>query len=204
MKAKVLFALFSLAAAWAGPSSATSFTGAFSVDYNTTDPGLVIEVDPVSGSNFSFDLANAGDATGWIPLFNVSTPECCANLDDFLNPHIITTTFDFISPDISGLVAGVTGSLFLFNYVLWDGPVSVLFGNGGLLNIFLSDGLFGFAGGSAATVSAKFQLVSAPLPVPLPPAAILLGTALIGTGVLSWRKRGRKGGAKGSALVGTA
>ena len=105
------------------------------------------------------------------------------------------------------MVVGVTGSLVLFNYVLWDGPVSVLFGNGGLLNIFLSDGLFGFDGSSPATVSARFDLVSAPLAVPLPPAALLLGTALFGTGLLRWRKRREKRGSAAlmahTGLVGT-
>ncbi len=204
MKAKALVALVALGGAWAAPSSATTFTGTFLVDYNTTNPGLIIDVNPSSGP-LSFSLDNAGDSTPWMPLFEVTTTDA-SGLDNLI-PQPITASFDFISPDVDGLVGGITGSLFIFNYLLWDGPQTILFDYGGALGVYLSDAIFGYGPQKDGVVSAKFTLLSAPsvspsvldgpsapLATPLPPAALLLGTALLGMGIVSWRKRAGKAG----------
>jgi hypothetical protein len=199
-------ALLALAAAWACPTYATTFTGVVNVGLpENTDPGLVVAVQPVgSDYSFSFDLNSVGDSAS-IPLFTLASAECCANLDDFLVPHEINATFDFSSPDADGLVTGITGSLFILNYVLWAGPVNVAFGDGGLLSVSLSNAIFGFSGSSAATISAEFKLISEPLvAAPLPPAALLLGTALFGMGFVSRRKRAVSEGLKRLMLRGAA
>jgi hypothetical protein len=206
MKAKALVALVALGSAWAIPSSATTFTGTFLVDYNTTNPGLIIDVNPSSGP-LSFSLDNTGDSTPWMPLFEVTTNDH-SGLDNLI-PQPIAASFDFISPDADGLVGGITGSFFIFNYLLWDGPETLLFNYGGALGVYLSDAIFGYGSHRGGVVSAKFTLLSAPsaplsvlngpspsapLAAPLPPAALLLGTALLGMGIVSRRKRAGKSG----------
>ena len=184
--------LFAAAAAMlvgvCSPAFAVTFSGTFTVTYQSVDPGLVINVDPIS-DGLNFDLAAIGQSTGWFDLFNISTPECCTNRDD-LSPKPISVAFDFVQPPPSfgGDSSGVTGSFFLLNYVDWDQPyIDLSFGNGGVLRAALSDALFGFNNHSA-TVEAKFTLLALPT-VPIPPAVILFGGGLLALGTLSRRRK---------------
>ena len=170
------------------PAFAVTFSGTFTVTYQTVDPGLVVNVNPISGA-LNFDIAHVGDSKE-LDLFSISTPECCTNRDD-LSPKPISVAFDFVQPPppFGGDSSGVTGSFFLLNYVDWDQPyIDLSFGNGGVLRAALSDALFGFNNHSA-TVEAKFTLLALPTAVPIPPAVMLFGGGLLALGTLSRRRK---------------
>ena len=185
------------------PAAAITFDGSFSVDFQNVDPGLVVSANPSSGSIpiAPFDLNTPGDSTGWFPLFDISTDECCVNADDTVAKPI-SVEFDFSAPPpgFNGTVPGQTvGNSILgiveWGSVSWGDPISLSFGNGGVLLAFLSDeifdkGLFGL-GNHGATVDAKFTLLEAPSPVPPPPALILFISG-IGTLSVAVRRPGRR------------
>ena len=191
----------------AGVAHAVSFGGTYNVQAHDSDPGLVIQVGPQSGS-FAFDLNNPGD-TAWVNLFDIWTNEGDVGGDDII-AQSITVDFDFTLPtSFGGTVTGETVGesdwgwewIFLVNKqsgnLTWlTSPLELEFGNGGLLSVALNDatfnkGLYGLDEGYAdgATVKAKFKLLEAPTPVPVPAALPLLASALGCLGLLGWTRR---------------
>ncbi|MCP4383113.1 MAG: hypothetical protein GY798_17105 [Hyphomicrobiales bacterium] len=181
---------------FAAPAAAITFDGTYVVSYNDSDPGLVVHVDAPPGTLSSFDL-DVGGSTGWFPLFDIWTEECCVNQDDFVaQPIDVSYTFTSPPPGFTDSVDGETaGSSFFgiieWGRVSWNDPVAFAFGNGGILLAYLSDetfsaGLFGL-GTRGATVNAKFTLQVAP--VPIPPAIALFAGGLGALGYLAMRRR---------------
>ena len=178
------------------PAAAITFEGTYDITYNNQDPGLVVHVDTPQGTLDPFTLEE-GESTGWFPLFDIWTEECCVNSDDRA-PQPIEVTYAFTEPapgfddTISGETKGGASFFGLIEWgrVTWNDPISLTFGNGGLLLAYLSDETFnaGFIdlGTHGATVNAKFVLEVAP--VPLPPALVLFVGGLAAMGYLTARR----------------
>lgn len=180
MRAKAFLsaALVAASVVLPGIAGATTFTGTWSVDVNSTDPGLVIETYPSSGS-FSTSLEVGDSVTG--KLFSIWTNETDVGPDDQI-PKPISMAASFSSPDsFGGILDGeTTGVRELFGFVqsgelTWDGPLTLAFGAGdtGRVTLALSDaafnwGLFGLNEGPkwGANVYGTITYDVAPVPVP--------------------------------------
>jgi hypothetical protein len=183
-------------------ASAVSFTGSYTVDALSSDPGLVIQTAELA-DQLNFVLDSAGDMYT-VDLFKIWTDETFINPDDRIEAGI-SVDFDFTAPLSSGSVNGTTGggSVLIFSggRVEWNGPSVIDFGNGGALKISLSDEIFnvGLFGNTwpgwkhGATVKAQFELVSESVEVveaiPLPASLPLFAAALAGLGLLRRRTR---------------
>ncbi len=183
-----------------GAMSAVTFAGSFSLDGSAfSDPGLVVNADPMSGP-VSFDLDLGQSAS--FDLFDLWTNESYVNPDDTA-PQNIEVSFSFTSPVTAGALGGTTTGLSFFGIyqageVVWDNPLSLSFGpaGDGLLLISLTDatfnaGYFGLDRGvrDGATIGATVSYVRAPSPVPLPASALLLLGAVGGFAWLSGKQR---------------
>ena len=189
-----------LVAAAASPACATDFVGGYTITaLNDSDPGLVLNTAPINTS-FSFSLNNAGD-TASANLFDLFTNETTVNKDDkAIAP--ISVAFNFTLPsDISGTVNGSTqGQSILFGlvqdgHVTWNGPTTIDFGNGGVLQVSLNNatfnkGLFGLRPGenAGADITANFTLVN-PSAVPEPATWAVMLAGFGGLGVAMRRSR---------------
>ncbi|WP_008314374.1 PEP-CTERM sorting domain-containing protein [Leptolyngbya sp. PCC 6406] len=180
-------------------AEATTFKlDSYNVNLNDQDPGLVLDWAPILGTPATADL-EVGESTS-TKLFTLWTDETAVNLDDLASKPI-SVDFTFSLPKVfGGTVGGETkGFRSLFGViqggqVIWDGPSVFAFGNGGLLEVTLSDtifnkGLFGLNEGEkhGAKIHATFKLVSDHVDVPEPTA--LLGLGLLGLGMLAQRRR---------------
>jgi PEP-CTERM motif len=198
----------------ASQAQADDFTGTFSTTYHGTDPGLVIQVAPPSGT-FSFSLSSAAPVTTpAINLFTIYTNESSVDLDDLipygfdLSLNLTDTT---IGADLGGDFGGATGgtvALGFFRiidesgYLVWaDGGKKTLdFGNGGELTVQLTDPVgFNLANGSklkpglanGATVAATFDWTASPTvgTVPEPASwALMIGGFGMAGGMLRRRR----------------
>jgi hypothetical protein len=170
-------------------ASAIPFRGAYEVDVNSVDPGLVVTATPSSGL-LSFDIADGGQ-TGWLPLFEIWTNETTVNSDD-LAPIDASILFTFTEPvafggTSTGETQGVSKFFGLFQYgqLIWDNDGhNALSFPGGVLDVYLRDATFGtsLAGLSraSATVSAQFRFRSTGVIRVAEPATLtLLGAGLL-------------------------
>lgn len=189
-------------AGFAPASAAVNFTGGYTVEVNKKDPGLKISTDRETGSlGFNLDVGS----TVSVDLFDIWTDEKAINWDDKI-PSPMSVAFNFTAPEFDGLASGTTvGASFDFlgvpvleyGKLVWDEKlIELAFGNGGLLQISLSDVIFnkGFLGTSSgefwgATVSADFTLVSdSTAVIPLPAGLPLLLSGMGGLAFLRWRR----------------
>jgi len=190
-------------AVMADEASAATFQGTFDVNFNSSDPGLVVQVVPDSGYFGPFNL-DVGESKKF-HIFNIWTNETAINRDD-KKEKPISVAFDFSSPLTSGTLSGSTvgkvdwciwkACAIQYGKLDWDDPLHLTFGPGGTgeLSVSLSDaifnkGLFGTKPGEHwgakvyATVTYKVE------PIPLPAAGWML---LAGVGGLAAMKRRRK------------
>ncbi|MCB6177055.1 VPLPA-CTERM sorting domain-containing protein [Rhodobacter sp. Har01] len=174
---------------------AATFSGSFALSGDAfSDPGLEVSASPMSGSG-SFDL-DVGESLTF-DLFDIWTNEESVNWDDMV-PNSINVAFTMTQPVASGTATGTTvgqGFVWQWGSVNWGAPLQIAFGNGGLLQIALSDetfnlGWFGLNEGpkKGATVQATATYVSAPAPVPLPAGGLLLLGAMGAFAVVRRRK----------------
>jgi hypothetical protein len=202
-------------------AGAVTFSGDFSITAQDQDPGLVIQVNPVSGPlDFTLDQ---GESTSFA-LFDIWTNEGTVNGGEDTVGDPISVAFHFDEPlppfgaPLDGTTDGVSLAWGIVQYgeVSWNNPLDLAYGplGDGLLRVTLSNetfnpGFFGL-GTNGATVNVTFELVAAasedPIgpsaaavaAVPVPPAIALFVTAVAGLGAGSFRMR-RRGAAPGSA-----
>jgi hypothetical protein len=198
MKSVLAAAALSLVAL---PASAALFTGNFTLSGSAfSDPGLVVQADPMSDSG-SFNLEVGEEIT--FALFDIWTTETALNGDDFVDQSI-SASFVFTDPETDGVLDGTTDGkvtrcfVFLkcgYGEVNWSNPLLLSFGPGdsGKFSISLSNetfnpGIFGLTPGEkkGATVYATVSYDMAP--VPLPAAGLVLLTAL-GGAAAAYRRR---------------
>lgn len=178
-----------LAGIGASASLAATFNGIFSLSGSSfAEPGLVVQTSTTSGA-FSFDLDTAGQSTSF-NLFDIWTNENRANGNN-TRTSTLAAGFTFASLGAGGTVTGATaghGGVIQYASLAWGQPLTLNFGNGGVLSIALKNadfayGLFGLGRGQAngATIQATATLVTAPAPAPVPlPASGLLLLAALG------------------------
>ena len=180
-------------AAWAVP-----FQGTYDVTVNTSGSGLQVTATPDSG-DLLFDL-DVGESV-WAFLFSINTDENTVNNDDRV-PVSASIDFDFVQPTtFSGTVNGDTEGISVWSGFLqagvltWDngGLSSLYFGNGGMLDVYLEDAVFGLGIGGltdrAADVHGKFTYRrGTALAVPEPAVLSLIGGGLL---VLAFVRRRR-------------
>ncbi len=191
-----LCAAFLVAASvlFAPAAEASVFTlDSYTVTLRDHDPGLVLWRQ-INTPGAVFGLDEASDPFS-LSLFTLGTAERALNLDD-LKPYGISVDFNFSQPDVfSGRAVGITGAAWFgssFGYVLWDNPLTLGFGDGGLLSIALTNAAFPLPG--SANISGSFDLIresasGGPTPAPVPEPATLL---LLGTGLAAAAVRRRK------------
>jgi hypothetical protein len=170
-------------AAWAVP-----FQGTYDVTVNTSGPGLRVDATPDNGDLY-FDL-DVGESV-WEFLFTISTDENWVDSDDRV-PVSANIEFQFTSPEAFGGTSygdtegvSIWGGAIQAGVLTWDngGRNSLTFGNGGLLDIYLNDAVFGLGLGGlsryAADVEGKFTYRRSPLAVPEPAILSLVGAGLL-------------------------
>jgi hypothetical protein len=166
--------------------------------------GLQVNSSDIAANPFQFDL-NAGEHKTF-KLFDIYTNEGSVNRDD-QQPQPISVDFSFLQPasgiaTVNGETVGQTvfWGLFQNGHVSWDDPAQFSFGpnNDGLLQIALADadfnkGIGGLWPGNCfgAAIDATISLLSdaTPADVPEPNASALFALALMGMGLVAYRRR---------------
>jgi hypothetical protein len=198
---KKLLAATAVTALMTTGAYAATFSGSFAISGDAfSDPGLVVSANPTSGTG-TFNIANVGESITFA-LFDIWTAEGTVNSDDLI-PQSINVDFDMTSPEANGTLGGSSVGesmffgLFQGGSVSWGSPLSLLFGNGGQLDLALNDadfnwGLFGTTPGQkhGATINLTATYVSESIaPVPLPATGLLLIAGLGGLAVARRRKK---------------
>lgn len=173
-----------------GQANALIFTlDEYAVNLNTSDPGLVLNYAKILPEPQNFDL-NLGDSTT-VDLFKIWTTESAINSDDLV-PKPISVGLSFTAPPpsfgdiIDGETQGILGGLFgsyQAGQVVWNGPVAIAFGAGGLLIAELSNEIFneGYLWGTGHKgAKVELTLTYQTAPVPEPSTMLLLGAGLLG------------------------
>lgn len=166
------------------PAEATLFTlESYSIQLHATEPdGLALFGDNLLATPASFELNAIGDAFV-TRLFRVGTRESGLEPND-LTPRAARASFTFSQPlpGFGGGASGVSGALNYFNgfgHLVWDNPATLAFGSTGLLQVELSQVIFGMPG--EALVDATFTLMrqdGAPAGVPEPSTLLLMGAGV--------------------------
>lgn len=182
---------------------ATPIKATYTIDLNTSDPGLMLNSMDLADNPFSFSL-NPGESQSG-DLFRIWTNETNVNDDDEVS-KAISANFNFLLPEVfGGSVTGTTvgGNVCFFcgldyGTVTWDGPADLYFGphNDGHLRITLSDETFHLSpigiGGYllGANVSGTIELIAdATTAVPEPNGLVLFGLSLLAISGLASRRR---------------
>jgi hypothetical protein len=183
-KLLITTAIAAVAAMAASVANATVFTlDSFNVTANSSDPGLVVQIDPILTTPLTFDLGASNPQA--FNLFKLYTTESTVNNGEDTVPEAITVNFNFSAPtpnsgaSVGGQTFGVLtlGGLLQNGAVTWNGPGSFYWGAGtpGLMTISLNDGtfdkgFFGLSGGErkGLTVKGTFDWARDPTGVPEP------------------------------------
>jgi hypothetical protein len=193
--ASAMAAAFTIAAA-AAPASAEVFSGSYTVNVQSADPGLVLHWSPIA-PGLNFNLPTVG-ASADFDLFSLWTDEGSVEADDLV-PKPISAVFSFTLPSIfGGAVNGETVGQSVFFGLFQDGRVTwndggdalLNFAGGGQLLAHLDDAVFngGFLGldegvSDGANIHATFTLVKSAVPEPAAWAMMIMGMAMIGAGL---------------------
>lgn len=196
----IILFLFTIAA-HAVPIQAT-----YTIDANTEEPGLRVATTPLAPNPFSFDLS-VGESEVF-DLFEITVASgeggTGADPDDTNNPQPISVQFGFDQPvDGMATITGTTAaarpfddSNYLAGVVNWNGPINFSFGDGGQIQIALSDETFASGDlinlglpAESATVQATLTLVDdGTVAVPAPGALALFGLGVLGIAAVVRRR----------------
>jgi len=190
-------ATLGLAALSAPAAASTTITGEVSnIDARASDPGLVVQANPVAFP--SFTLNNVGDYADFTVL-TIGTREGSVEFDDLFS-YPITATFTFSSPAGAtgpAVTGSTSGFIQLFTScgiinggcgrVEWNAPSVFNFGTGGQFSVELFDTTFGTPG--TANVTGRFTLLAPGVPEPSTWALLILGFGAVGFMMRSSRRR---------------
>ncbi len=173
MKLKYLAAVSLLALASAGAHAAT-----LSYDLgSSTNAGTLTEI---SGSN-DYDASMLHNGTSFIDYWTLAiTENPAANTSISFTDFTVAGLFDITFTSGSGLTFTSTND----NSYVFEGPLST-----GTYNIILSGNTSGLLGG---LYSIELNATPTAAPVPIPPAALLFGSALIGLAGLRRKKAAKE------------
>ena len=164
MRRIVLAVAALLSLSTAAQATTTIEGGATNVTFNGSDPGLVVTVNPVNFGPFNLDLdPGTGTPSSFTTsVLTIGTDELTINLFEDTNSLPISVQFAFANPlgTTGSPITGETFGIWLLDVgrVVWDGPSTFNFGNGGAFSLSLSNATFGSPG--TANVNGTFRLIS--------------------------------------------
>ena len=206
---KAVSAAILATSALASPAMALTFVGSYTIDANTSDPGLavVVDADSATAGNqktgaLNFSLAKG--ETKSVDLFTIWTNESdvdwarCPAGDTCKKPLNLALDFGALglNADLTGLTWGSSVVVAEWANLSWfDKEQTFNFGKGGVLGVSLNNvtfgkGAFGLSD-RPAQVTAEFTLISAPVPEPANWAMMIVGFGMAG-GMLRARRSSTK------------
>jgi hypothetical protein len=189
MKNLSVIALFTflLVGPAARPAEASLFTlQTYTLSMHTNSAsGLALWSQNLLPAPSAFELSTVGQSHT-ANLFRIGTSEQEVNPDDwYQRPLNVGFGFSTPLPAFGGTTTGISGAInFLggLGYVAWSNPIQLAFGTNGLLQVSLSNVIFGVPG--SAVVQATFTLIredngGTPVGVPEPSTLLLMGAGLV-------------------------
>lgn len=191
---RIALALAALTLPMAANAQVVTIEGTATPTVHSSDPGLVLTSAPgVFSLGLDLDPATATPNAQFVSnLFRLGTGEGSIEFGEDTVPYPVSVLFSFTNPmgtgaDVitgqsfgyyqlfssCGLIAGGCGR------VLWDGPQTFNFGQGGSFSLALNDVTFGTPGSS--WVGGTFSLTASAVPESSTWAMLIIGLGAVGS-----------------------